>query len=213
MLHCWTTLKGISDVSTFSCISIYAPLPLSLPLSTTKKSPARFIPPSVIFLCVGKVPPQPSPVWQVPTLNLSLYNRYSISPNHDSLWWTRFTKCVSLVQGSPALKAALQMPPHWIWEERITSPGVCQQHWETAGLCCRLAQDELGTMIPSAFSKLPLSRSASMHHSDCRSFFHSTPSTSPCSTTGLAGGPAELMAWDWLSSRERKQDFGSQEQV
>lgn len=133
MLHCWTTLKGISDVSTFSCISIYAPLPLSLPLSTTKKSPARFTPPSVIFLCV----PQPSPVWEVPTLNLSLYNRYSISPNHDSLWWTRFTKCVSLVQGSPALKAALQMP-HWIWEERITSPGVCQQHWETAGLCCRL---------------------------------------------------------------------------
>lgn len=95
MLHCWTTLKGISDVSTFSCISIYAPLPLSLPLSTTKKSPARFIPPSVIFLCVGKVPPQPSPVWEVPTLNLSLYNRYSISPNHDSLWWTRFTKCLS----------------------------------------------------------------------------------------------------------------------
>lgn len=131
-------------------------------------------------------------------------------------WWTMFTKSVSLLhQGSPGLNAALQMS-HQIWGKDhfpwCASNTVPNTSSETVGHCCRLAQGQLGTVIPSAFSKLtwtqasPFLLSAQASPRLQRLLPHHTL-TSPCSTAGLAGGPAQLMAQDWLSSRERKQAF------
>lgn len=160
------------------------------------------------FVCCGKGPPQPSPGWVVSTQFL-LAQQMLHFLIMTAFWWTRLTKSGSLLyQGSPALNVALQMSRK-IWEERITTPDVPATLLLTQPGRLLAFVVRLGTVTPSAFSRLTwrqpppflVSIQASLR---LQSLLPHHTLTSPRSTTGLAGGPAQLMAQDWLSSRERK---------